>query len=153
MPKVDGSITIHRPALEVFAYATSAESHLRWVPGIQQAAFHDDGPLQVGSQWTVKVAFGGVTVETTNEVTELIQDRYFAWRSVGGPVRSSGSYSFTPLGDAATRFDYLFLSGDRLAALVGGFALPVALRLLRREIRGRIEGVKSCLEAGEVAVA
>ncbi len=150
MPKVDGSIIIRRPAHDVFTYATSAESHLRWVPGIRDAAFLDNEPLHPGSRWRVTVAFGGVNLDTVNEVVDLVPDRRFAWRSVGGVVRSSGSYSFTPLGQSATRFDYEFVSEDRLAALVGGFAMPVALRLLRREIRGRLQGIKTSLEAGEV---
>lgn len=153
MPKVDGSIIIHRPACDVFAYATSAESHLRWVPGIREAEFLDDEPLHPGSRWRVTVAFGGINVDAVNEVVELIPDRRFAWRSVGGLVRSSGSYSFTPLDPDTTRFDYEFLSDDRVAAMVGAFAVPVAVRLLRREIRNRLQGVKASLEAAEVAVA
>lgn len=153
MPKVDGSIIIRRPACEVFAYATSAESHLRWVPGIRDAAFLDDEPLHRGSRWRVTVAFGGINVDAVNEVVDLVPNRLFAWRSVGGVVTSSGSYSFTPLGSGATRFDYEFVSEDRLAALVGGFAMPVAVRLLRREIRGRLQGIKASLEAGEFAAA
>ena len=153
MPKVDGSIVIRRPACDVFAFATSAESHLRWVPGIREAAFLDDEPLHPGSRWRVTVAFGGINVDAVNEVVDLVPDRRFAWRSVGGPLRSSGSYSFTPLGSWATRFEYEFVSEDRIAAMVGVFAAPVALRLLRREIRSRLERVKASLEAAEVAVA
>lgn len=152
MPKVDGSIVIRRPVAEVFAYATSAESHLRWVPGIREAAFLDSEPLHPGSRWRVTVAFGGINVDTVNEVVDLIPDRRFAWHSVSGAVRSSGCYSFTPVGEHATRFEYVFVSEDRVAA-VGAFALPVAMRLLRREIRNRLAGIKAALEAGEVAVA
>ena len=153
MPKVDGGIVIHRPVSEVFSYATSAESHLQWVPGIRCASYLDDGPLQIGSRWEAKVTFGGITVDSVMELTELIPDQRFAWRSVSGPVASSGAYSFTQLSPRTTRFDYEFLSEDRLARMVGAFALPVALRLLRREIRGRLERVKATLETGEVAVA
>ena len=130
MPKVDGSIIIRRPAHEVFAYATSCESHLRWVPGIRDAAYLDEQPLQLGTRWRVTVAFGGINVDTVNEVVDLVPDRRFAWHSVGGPVSSSGSYEFTPLGPDTTRFDYAFLTEDRLAAAVGAFALPVALRVV-----------------------
>jgi uncharacterized membrane protein len=153
VPKMDGGIVIERPAREVFAYATSAESHLQWVPGITEAAYLDDGPLTVGSRWRAAVAFGGVRLDTVNEVTELVPDRRFAWHSVGGPVRSSGAYSFTPLAPSATRFEFLLVTDDRLARLVGGFALPVALRLLRRELCARLERVKVCLETGEMRVA
>ena len=152
MPKVDGGIVIHRPACEVFAYATSAESHLQWVPGMQSAMYLDDEPLHVGARWAAKVCFGGLTVDSVMELTEFVPERRFAWRSVKGPLRSSGAYSFTPVGDGTTRFDYEFLTEDRLAML-GAFALPVALRLLRREIRSRLERVKYSLEAGEIRVA
>lgn len=153
MPRVDGGIVIHRPVSEVFAYATSAESHLQWVPGIRCAEYLDEGPLQVGSRWEAKVTFGGITVDSVMELTDLEVGRRFAWRSVEGPVKSSGCYSFTALGPRTTRFDYEFSSEDPVAALVGAFALPVAVRLLRREIRGRLERVKVALEAGEVRVA
>ena len=153
MPKVDGGIVIHRPVHEVFAYATSAESHLQWVPGIQHAEYLDDGPLEVGSRWEAKVTFGGITVDNVMELTDFVPDRRFAWRSVRGPVRSGGVYSFTAVSPHSTRFEYEFHTEDRMANLVCGFALPVALRLLRREIRGRLERVKNCLEAGEIRVA
>ena len=153
MPKVDGGIVIHRPVCEVFSYATSAESHLQWVPGIRTAAYLDDGPLQIGSRWEAKVTFGGINVDSVMELTEYIPNCRFAWRSVSGPVGSSGAYSFTQLGARTTRFDYEFLSEDRIAKVVGAFALPVALRLLRREIRGRLERVKTTLETGEVRLA
>ncbi|HVM18453.1 MAG TPA: SRPBCC family protein [Egibacteraceae bacterium] len=153
MPSVDGGIVIGRPVSEVFAYATSAESHLRWVPGLADAAYLDPGPLGVGSRWRATVRFGGLTLDTVNEVTEFVADHRFAWRSVQSPVRSSGSYRFTRLGPLATRFDYAVVSDDRLAALVGAFAMPVAMRLLRREIRSRLEALKVCLEAGDFRVA
>lgn len=156
MPKVSGGIVIARPVDEVFAYATSAESHLRWVPGIREAAYLDSGPVTVGSRWRATVMFAGCRLDTLNEVTRLEPGRYFEWCSVGGPVRSRGSYAFTPVAETTTRFEYQLVSDDKMAALVGGFALPVAVRLLRREIRGRLETVKTLLEAGEateVAVA
>lgn len=153
MPRVDGGIVIHRPVDEVFRYATSAESHLRWVPGIRHAAYLEDGPLHVGSRWEAVVSFGGITVDSIMELTELEHGRRFAWRSVNSVVGSSGAYTFSALGPAATRFDYEFASEDRLAAVVGVFAMPVALRVLRREIRNRLESVKRTLEAGEIAVA
>jgi uncharacterized membrane protein len=153
MPRVDGGIVIHRPVDEVFRYATSAESHLRWVPGIRCAQYLDDGPLQVGSRWEAIVSFGGITVDSVMELTELDHGRRFAWRSVDSLVPSSGSYTFTALGPTATRFDYEFASGDRITAVLGAFALPVALRVLRREIRSRLERIKQTLEAGEPVVA
>jgi uncharacterized membrane protein len=153
MPKVVGGIVIHRPVHEVFRYATSAESHLRWVPGIREAAYLDDGPIQVGSRWKATVTFAGLVVETLNEVTRLDPDAAFEWRSIGGPVRSHGSYRFTCLDGTTTKFGFRLDSDERLAALVGGFALPVALRLLRRELNGRLEAVKRSLEAGEVSLA
>ncbi len=75
MPKVDGGIVIHRPVDEVFAYATSAESHLKWVPGIRSAAYLDDGPLDVGTRWEAVVSFGGITVDNIMELTEFVPNR------------------------------------------------------------------------------
>jgi uncharacterized membrane protein len=152
MPKVEGGIVIRRPVDEVFTYATSAESHLRWVPGIRDAAYLDDGPPQVGSRWRATVTFAGLTVDTVNEVTRLEENTAFEWCSIGGPVRSHGSYRFTPLGGQITRFTFQLHTDDRLTAVVG-FGMPVAMRLLRRELSSRLERVKVSLEAGEVSLA
>lgn len=152
MPKVEGGIVIRRPVHEVFTYATSAESHLRWVPGIRDAAYLDDGPPQVGSRWRASVTFAGLTVDTVNEITRLDPNEAFEWCSVGGPVRSHGAYRFTPLGTQTTRFAFQLHSDDRLTAVVG-FGMPVAMRLLRREIRSRLERLKVCLETEEVSLA
>lgn len=153
MPKVAGGIVIERPVHEVFNYAISAESHLQWVPGIRDAAYLDDGPVRVGSHWRATITFAGCRLESVNEIVALEVNRCFEWRSVGGPVRSSGSYVFTPLDAGVTRFAYQLLSDDKMAALVGGLALPLALRLVRREIGSRLQRVKASLEAGEIAVA
>jgi uncharacterized membrane protein len=152
MPKVDGGIVVHRPVGDVFAYATSAESHLRWVPGIRDASYIDDEPPHEGSRWRVTVTFGGFNVEAVNEVVEFVPERVFAWRSVSGPMRSSGAYRFSALADDVTRFDYMFSTEDRLTML-SGFALPMALRLLRREVQSRFERIKVSLEAGELSIA
>jgi uncharacterized membrane protein len=152
MPKVEGGIVIRRPVGEVFTYATSAESHLRWVPGIRDATYLEDGPPQVGSRWRATVTFAGLTVDTVNEVTRLDENAAFEWCSVGGPVRSHGSYRFTPLGEQITRFAFQLRTDDRLTAVVG-FGMPVAMRLLRRELSARLERVKVCLETGEISLA
>ena len=153
MPKVEGGIVIRRPVAEVFSYATSAESHLRWVPGIRDATYLDDDPPHVGSRWRATLIFAGCRVDSVNEVTRMVDNNVFEWRSVGGPVHSSGSYRFTALSPDMTRFDFKLNSDDRLAALVGGLALPLALRLLKRELHARLERVKASLEAGEISVA
>jgi len=153
MPKVEGGIVIDRPIREVFSYATSAESHLRWVPGIRDAAYLDDEPVQVGSRWRATLTFAGVSVDTVNEITRMEDNRWFEWRSVGGPVHSTGSYRFAALGPDRTRFDFSLRTDDRLAMVMGGIALPVALRLLRRELHARLAHVKASLEAGGVGLA
>lgn len=152
MPKVEGGIVIRRPVQEVFTYATSAESHLRWVPGIRDAAYLDEGPPHVGSRWRASVTFAGLTVDTVNEITRLEQNEAFEWRSVDGPVRSHGAYRFTPLGEQITRFTFQLHTDDRLTAVVG-FGMPLAMRLLRRELRSRLERVKTCLESDELSLA
>jgi uncharacterized membrane protein len=153
MPKVEGGIVIRRPVSEVYTYATSAESHLRWVPGIRDAAYLDDDPPRVGSRWRATLTFAGCRVDSLNEVTRMVDDSVFEWRSVGGPVHSTGEYRFTALGPDTTRFEFRLNSDDRLAALVGGLALPLALRLLKRELHVRLERVKASLEAGEISIA
>ena len=153
MAKLQGGIVIHRPVHEVFAYATSAESHLRWVPGIREATYLDEDPPHVGSRWRATVMFAGCRLDSVNEVTRVEEDCAFEWRSVGGPVNSTGAYRFVALDDHSTRFEYQLNSDDRVAALIGGFALPLALRLLKRELHSRLERVRDSLEAGEFALA
>ena len=150
MPKVEGGVVIDRPVHDVYSYATSAQSHLQWVPGIRDAAYLDDGPPRVGSRWRATVAFAGVSLDTVNEITRLDENKAFEWRSVGGPVRSHGAYRFTALDDRRTRFEFVVHSDDRLTALAGGLAVPLALRLLRREVNARLERLKRSMEAGEV---
>jgi len=59
---IQQSVTIARPAHEVFAVLASPESIPRWRPDVLQVK--TDGPLQLGSEFHETINFGGRKTQT-----------------------------------------------------------------------------------------
>jgi len=98
-------ITIRRPVPEVFDFVATnyLRNHPRWEPEVLEVSALTDGPMRVGSRMRmVRKDFGQVT-ETTNEVTELVQNRRIAFRHLGGPMDFALSFTMEPVTDG-TRF-------------------------------------------------
>lgn len=90
MSTVSLSVTILRPAADVFAVLADVGNAARWSSALEEELL-TPGPLRVGSRRRAVVpGFAGRTMENEMELTELVPDRRLAMRGVAGfpfPVR------------------------------------------------------------------
>ena len=99
MPSAERTISIRRPADQVFRFLADGRTATQWRSGvIDVSKISGDG---VGSVYRQVVRGpGGRAVDADYEITALEQDRRIAFRTITGPVRPEGEFALEPMGDA-----------------------------------------------------
>ena len=140
MPEESNTITIARPAGDVFAFLADAENDKLWRPGVVEIA--RTGGQGVGTTYRQVVSGpGGRRVDADIEITEFLPDERIAFRTTKGPVRPTGSYDLRA-SEGGTELTF------RLAAELGGLKMlmsPVVSRTMKSEV-GALGELKRVLE-------
>jgi len=95
MLKVEKSVIIKKPVVEVFAYVQNNENYTKWQNGV--ISMHiDEGPDNVvGSRYTETRKLIGQEMKTTLEITAFIENVKWAAKVVKGPVPYEVSMTYT----------------------------------------------------------
>ena len=141
MPEESNTITIARPAGDVFAFLADAENDKQWRGGvIEMTRTSGQG---VGATYRQIVAGpGGRRIDADIEITEFVPDQRIAFRTTKGPVRPTGSYELQA-GEGGTVVTF------RLAATLGGvkkLMAPMVAKTMRSEVAALTE-LKRVLES------
>lgn len=97
MVKQDFVQEINAPVEKVFAFVTDFRTAPQWQDGVIESSQTPDGPTQVGTKMKTVRTFLGQKLEATGEVTELVPNQKFAFKSTSGPIKFSLSQTFTPI--------------------------------------------------------
>ena len=101
MPSAQHSVTIKRPASEVFAFVADGSNAKQWRPGVLDVE-HVSGD-GVGAIYKQGVKGpGGRRIAADYEVTAYEPSRRLAFRAIAGPVRPTGEYRFAETADGTT---------------------------------------------------
>lgn len=140
---VEGSIVVHRPPAEVFAFFRNFE-HFPLLGGMLHSVDDfDDGR----SRWRV-VGRDGSVLEWDVIVTKYVPKRVIAWESAGrGPVESSGVVRFHAIDDGATCLEVSVHYLPRTAE-AARILRPVASRPERR-VRAAITRIEEAMQRAE----
>jgi uncharacterized protein YndB with AHSA1/START domain len=143
MPRIISSITINRPAEQVFQFATDYASVAQWSVGVIDAAITSPDGMRVGAtfRWVAQIV--GQKMETKGEITAYDPPHASAWKSSGGPFPVSGSLTCEAVA-----------GGTRVTQTVdaepGGF-FKLAEGLLMKQVQGQwdesLKKLKQVLEA------
>jgi uncharacterized protein YndB with AHSA1/START domain len=141
MPEESNTITIARPAGDVFAFLANAENDKQWRGGvIEMTRTSGQG---VGTTYRQIVAGpGGRRIDADVEITEIVADQRIAFRTTNGPVRPTGTYELHA-GDGGTVVTF------RLAAKLGGvkkLMAPMVAKTMKSEVAALTE-LKRVLES------
>ncbi|MGI8422791.1 MAG: SRPBCC family protein [Chloroflexota bacterium] len=124
MPEVVNTAVIRAPAARIFEYITNAERNSEWVPDLQLSERVTPGETRIGTRFRFVSKLAGIPVDVTDEVVQLVPDRFIAFRGATGPAHS-GSWRFEPLEDPSqTRVTYRM-----------DFELPPGIGLMAKLIR------------------
>lgn len=95
------TITINRPAEEVFNFWANYENFPRFMAHVKEVKDHGNGQ----SHWVVEGP-AGTTVEWDATLTKVVPNRVLAWKSLPGAiVGHAGIIHFTPTSEGGTQVD------------------------------------------------
>ena len=144
---VDESVTVNRPAAELYAYWRKLDNLPRFMKHLESVEQTSD----TVSRWTAR-APGGTAVTWTAEIINDVTNELIAWRSLdGSAVVSAGSVRFDDAGAGRgtrlrVRMQYS-PPGGKLGTLAARLTGQDAASQVREDLRR----FKQLLEAGEVA--
>jgi uncharacterized protein YndB with AHSA1/START domain len=151
MPVVQAEIEIAAPPEAVFDVAQSYDLRLLWDPFLRALQIRrGTGDPARGDQVWVR-AWTGLTMEV--EYVNVQRPHSVAMRMTRGPrffEMFAGSWLFHRLPSGATRtvFRYSFRTQPRVA---GTLLDPIIASVFRRDIRGRLAGLKRGIEVDRLA--
>jgi uncharacterized membrane protein len=144
---VGRSVTINRPAHELYAYWRDFANLATFMENIERIDVVD----RDRSHWVVK-APGGTHVEWDARVTEDQDGRVIAWTSENADVANSGRVEFKEAGARGT-----VVTATLLYDPPAGFIGKIVAKLFQREpnvqARRDLRRFKQLMETGEIAVA
>jgi uncharacterized protein YndB with AHSA1/START domain len=146
MAKADVSVTIARPAEDVFAVLTDPTLAPKWAANAIKGELLTAGPPGVGSRRraVVKGLFGR-TMESVMEVTELEPNSMLALRLISASWGGSGrtKYTLTPV-DGGTRLDWRWEMEP--GGVVKPFSRPL-MAIFQRAFQRDVKNLKAMMES------
>jgi hypothetical protein len=136
---------IRRPAGAVAAYAADPGNAPEWYANIESVRWRTPPPAAVGSSMDFVARFLGRRLAYTYEVVDVVPGRRLVMRTAEGPFPMETTYTWEPVGDAATR---MTLRNRGEPAGFARVARPVLAAAMRRANRKDLANLKRILEAG-----
>ncbi len=93
MASAQHSVTIRRPASDVFAFIADGTNTKRWRPGVLDIEHVSGEGMGAVYRQGVKGP-GGRRISADYELTAYEPNRHLAFRAIAGPVRPTGEYRF-----------------------------------------------------------
>ena len=145
MPPVTASIEVHRPARDVFAYATDPTRFNEWQKGVVEGHLAGSDEPTVGDTCRTTRRIGFAERPVTAELTHVDPPRTWRIRGVDGPVRADVDVVVEPLGRTRSR---LTISVDFAGHGIGKLLVPLVVRAqARREMPANLAALRARLEA------
>ncbi len=135
--KVEETVEIGRPVDEVFPYVADPKNLATWAGVVVEV--RTDG----GDRFTLVQQFLGRRFETPCEVITSEPNRRYSYRSTGGPIPLTFTYTCESSG-AGTRFTH---TGEGEPGTFFSVVGPLFERAARRQVRHDVETLKDVLES------
>jgi carbon monoxide dehydrogenase subunit G len=142
MPQATGSVSIARPAHDVFIFVADGTNASKWRSGVLDVALvSGEG---AGALYKQGVSGpGGRRVSADYRVTSFEPDRSFGFETTSGPVRPTGRFDFEPADGGGTRVTF------SLQAELGGLKKLLMGKMVQRTMDaevGALSKLKQVLE-------
>lgn len=141
--KMQSTLTIDRPADEVFAVISDFSRNPEWQAGMKSAVWTSEPPIDVGSTYDQVARFLGKDIVTSFEVVACEPGRSISIESRKSSFPIHITRSVEPIDD-----DRCVVTADVAGEPGGFFGLlsPIMDRLAARSVRGDYARLKSLLE-------
>lgn len=144
MTDVSSSVTIDRPAAEVFDFIADMANNPRWQKGQESCVWTSEPPIAIGSTYDQRAKFAGRTIESSFEVTEFEPGHRIRIVSTSGPMPIDVTRTVTPLDDSSCEVS-AHVQGEPPGPMkaLGSALDPV----VRKSVDGDYKRLKRLLEA------
>ena len=144
--KVEESVTIHRPVLEVYRFWRNFENLPRFMDHLESVTVLDDSR----SHWVAKGPAGS-RVEWDAIIHNEIEDELIAWRSLpGSEINNAGSVHFTPTADASGTDVRVVLSYEPPAGKLGAYVAKLLGEEPSKQVADDLRRFKQVMDSGDV---
>jgi uncharacterized protein YndB with AHSA1/START domain len=141
MASAQHSVTIRRPASDVFAFIADGTNTKRWRPGVLDIEHVSGEGMGAIYRQGVKGP-GGRRIPADYEITAYEPNRNLAFRAIAGPVRPTGEYRFEETAEGTSVNFSLEATVTGWKSLVMGKAVQATME---SEVRN-LDTVKQILE-------
>ena len=144
--KVEESVTINRPVLEVYRFWRNFENLPRFMDHLEAVTVIDD----TRSHWVAKGP-AGTKVEWDAIIHNEVDDELIAWRSLpGSDVNNAGSVHFTPTPDGTGTDVRVVLSYDPPAGKLGAAVAKLLGEEPSKQVADDLRRFKQVMDSGDV---
>jgi uncharacterized membrane protein len=144
--KVEQSVTINRPVVEVYRFWRNFENLPRFMDHLESVAIIDESR----SHWVAKGP-AGTRVEWDAVIHNEIDDELIAWRSLpGSEVNNAGSVHFTPTADGSSTDVRVVLSYEPPAGSVGVAMARLLGEEPSKQVDEDLRRFKQVMDSGDV---
>lgn len=135
---------VHRPAAEVFGYATDPARFHEWQAGVTAGHMDQPGPPAPGATCRTTRRIGGGNRTSVSEVTHVEPPRAWGVRGIDGPIRARVDLTVEPLAEDTSR---LTIAVDFDGRGIGKLLVPLMVRpQARREMPANLAALKRRVE-------
>jgi len=144
--KVEESVTINRPVLEVYRFWRNFENLPRFMDHLESVTVIDE----TRSRWVAK-APAGTRIEWDAVIHNEIEDELIAWRSLpGSDVNNAGSVHFTPTPDGSGTDVRVVLSYEPPAGKLGAAMAKLLGEEPSQQVAEDLRRFKQVMDSGDV---
>ena len=147
--KVEESVTINRPVLEVYRSWRNFENLPRFMDHLESVTVVDD----TRSHWVAKGPVGS-RIEWDAVIHNEIDDELIAWRSLpGAEVNNAGSVHFTPTPDGTGTDVRVVMSYEPPAGKLGAAVAKLLGEEPSKQVAEDLRRFKQVMDSGDVMAA
>ena len=144
--KVEQSVTINRPVLEVYRFWRNFENLPRFMDHLESVTVLDE----TRSHWVAKGPVG-TRVEWDAVIHNEVDDELIAWRSLpGSEVNNAGSVHFTPTNNGSATEVRVVLSYEPPAGRVGAAFARLLGEEPSKQVEDDLRRFKQVMDSGDV---
>ena len=143
MIRIEHTTVINRPIEDVFAVVSDVEGWPRWNKTAREAHTTSEGPVGLGTTFTLAGSILGRPVAANHEVTAYELNRVFAAKTLSGPFLATGTYTFEPVPEGA-RVTVVMEGEPAGVAKLGGAMMTPAIR---KQVEAQQGHLKKLLES------
>jgi uncharacterized membrane protein len=143
--RVEQSVTINRPVLEVYRFWRNFENLPRFMDHLEAVTVIDENR----SHWVAKGP-AGTRVEWDAVIHNEMDDELIAWRSLpGSEINNAGSVHFTPSVDGANTVVRVVLSYEPPAGKLGAAVVKLLGEDPSKQIAEDLRRLKQVMDSGD----